>query len=226
MNATLAVPIESGSLDEYAVGMDIETIIRERLAEAHEKDTKGRAGKPRSWRQIAADAGTDYNHLSKFVRGETWMDVRKLVPVCRALDIEVSWLLGGHLQSKDIRPKVPVIRSGRFPVDVQSERLPQEIPVLSLDESPNLSNDPLAYWVRLDEDFDEYRRDGQVLLTPSFATAPGGEVAAIVDRRFVLGTLQQIGGSLALQVGRRLYSNSEFRVIAPFAIYLKATAQR
>jgi transcriptional regulator with XRE-family HTH domain len=226
MSIALSIPIDSGNVDEYAHGMDIEKIVRERISEARDKDTKGRGGNPRSWRQIAADAETDYNHLSKFVRGETWMDVRKLAPVCSALGVDVSWLFGGNLQTKDARPKVPVIRSGRFPVDAQPDKLMQEIAVLSLDESPNLSNDPMARWIRLDEDFGEYRIGGQVLITPSFPAKIGDEVAAVVDRRLELGRLQSAAGVQVLVVGNRIYAGAEFRVVAPFVIYFKATAQK
>jgi transcriptional regulator with XRE-family HTH domain len=220
------IPVERQDADGYTTGMEIESLVRDRLRQAIAMDRKGKSGNPRSLRQIAADAETDYNHLSKFTRGETWMDIRRLAPVCKTLDIEISWLFGGYLQSEAPKSKVHVIRSGRFPLDCPPEKIPQEIAVLSLDEYPNLSNDPLAYWVRLDENFGDYKQGGQILLTPSFPHDPGMEVAAVVNRKFVVGILQSLSGTPALQVESKIYEAHDFRVIAAIAVYQKITLQR
>lgn len=226
----LPLPIARAGPSEYRAGMrTLDDKIRDRLRDAHAKDRRGRAGRPRSIRQLAADAGLTENHLGKYFRGETGMELEKVQQVAAALGVEVSWVLGGTRQvsGSGLVARVPVIDSGRYPVSAVPERIQAEVEALAFGDAVNLSDDPKAHWVRLQEAWGEYSAGDWILLAPSVQTQPGDSVAAILAGRFVVGRLQVFRGAECLVLPQgSIHEPTTYRVLGPIHHHLRRTLSR
>jgi hypothetical protein len=208
--------------------MGLVDTMRERLREAWDLDTLARGGEKRTIKAWAAKAGVDADHLSKFLRGDSGMDLDKIAAVAKVMGRDLSWLLGtGHLSGS----LVPVVLSSRYPVNATPDKLPAALAaaaivpgVSSAVEAVNLTGDPLAHWIHLQETFGEYAAEDWTLISPGTEVSNGDAIGAVlaVELRFVVGIFQTFRGVPCLSLASgRLYEPTEFRAVGPVMYHLK-----
>ncbi len=218
------VSVVDGMGSGYVPGMTLEDTMRARLEEALALDNKGRGGKPRSKQQLAEDAGVDADHLRKFFRGDSGMDLEKIAAVARALGRELLWVIGGTRQLSGLS-FAPVVDSSRYPVDTPGDKIQDALEAAAAGTTgPNMTADESAHWVRLHEGFGDYKVADWVLLSPKTECRYNEDIGAValVSRRFVVGVFRLFRGEECLIVApSELYGPGEFRKIGPVVYHLE-----
>lgn len=185
------------SASRQAMEDQLEATIRARLNDVVEKDGRTPA-------ELARLAGLDGDMLRKFLRGDRWMDFRSLAPLAAVLRINVAFLAGGTKALSGTLAEVPVIDSGRYPMDADATTRLREIEERNSGWAANLSSDEEGHWVRLQERFtvgeDVYRAGDLVLVSPGSGPIPGLPAAALIGRRFVIALPGMLDGQEILTV--------------------------
>lgn len=190
----------------------LEETIRSRLKDVIQKDGRTPA-------ELARLSGLDGDMLRKFLRGDRWMDFRSLAPLAAVLRINIAFLAGGQDRLSGTLPEVPIIDSGRYPMDLDAKDRDKALEALKSGEAANLTSDPRAHWVRLQERFtvgqEVFRIGDLVLVAPQSSYVPGMPVAAIVNRRFALALPSKLDGIDCLTVNGTPYPTRDCLVLGP-----------
>lgn len=211
----------------------MEEEIRERIRLAFANDCRGPRGRPRSVRAVAKEAQVGENHLAKYLRGVTGMEVEKVARVGRILGIEISSLFGVSRQMSGDAARVPVIDAGRFPVasaksGASPDQLQAAIAAASIGEAPNLSGDPRAFWAKMSElGVGDVAPGDWVLVCPGMAPQEGDLAGAVVGLRFVVGRYQLVREVACLvTVEGRILEDGEYDMIGKVDSHIRRNLRR
>lgn len=219
--------VERGSARGYCQAMNLDESMRQRILDAMDQDTKGRRGRKRSIAQIAEEAavelGTDptalADQLRKYRTGQTGISLERRIAVAKVLGHDLLWLLGGTRHLSGNRAGVPVIDSGRYPVNATPEaRQTALLQAAAGSQEENPTTDPDAHWVRLQDTFGDYRSGDMVLVSPQEQRR---DVAAIVRGRFVVGVITPFKGDDCLVVPpNEIHASSDYAVVGGITHHL------